>query len=237
MNTTGSSTPSEGAPPTAAALASKLADAGATSEMIAIALEAMQAAVEAARAPRERSSAAVRQARYRERMASQGVTRDVTRDVTERNESVTDPSPSPFPPVPPSHTLPPITPQTTPPSQETKRVRGSRLPEGWKPNIAGRALAVELLGSNSAAHAELEKFSDHWRSKAGRDGVKLDWDATWRNWVRKAAEYDGRSRASPAPPRPLSYVESLKRNVSPEQDLADPKFDFDLTATDVTPTP
>ena len=28
------------------------------------------------------------------------------------------------------------------------------------------------------------KFSDHWTAKAGKDGVKLDWFATWRNWVR-----------------------------------------------------
>lgn len=27
-------------------------------------------------------------------------------------------------------------------------------------------------------------FSDHWKSKPGKDGVKLDWQATWRNWVR-----------------------------------------------------
>ena len=28
------------------------------------------------------------------------------------------------------------------------------------------------------------KFADYWAAKAGRDGVKLDWFATWRNWVR-----------------------------------------------------
>jgi len=27
-------------------------------------------------------------------------------------------------------------------------------------------------------------FSDYWTAKAGKDGVKLDWFATWRNWVR-----------------------------------------------------
>lgn len=29
-----------------------------------------------------------------------------------------------------------------------------------------------------------ERFRDHWIAKAGKDGVKLDWLATWRNWVR-----------------------------------------------------
>lgn len=29
-----------------------------------------------------------------------------------------------------------------------------------------------------------EQFKDYWCSKPGKDGVKLDWQATWRNWVR-----------------------------------------------------
>jgi len=29
-----------------------------------------------------------------------------------------------------------------------------------------------------------DSFKDYWVSKAGAAGVKLDWQATWRNWVR-----------------------------------------------------
>jgi uncharacterized protein YdaU (DUF1376 family) len=29
-----------------------------------------------------------------------------------------------------------------------------------------------------------DQFKDYWCSKPGKDGVKLDWLATWRNWVR-----------------------------------------------------
>lgn len=29
-----------------------------------------------------------------------------------------------------------------------------------------------------------ESFKDYWSAKPGKDGVKLDWFATWRNWVR-----------------------------------------------------
>jgi hypothetical protein len=29
------------------------------------------------------------------------------------------------------------------------------------------------------------RFKDHWAAQAGRAGVKADWFATWRNWVRK----------------------------------------------------
>jgi uncharacterized protein YdaU (DUF1376 family) len=29
-----------------------------------------------------------------------------------------------------------------------------------------------------------DSFKDYWTAKAGNQGVKLDWNATWRNWVR-----------------------------------------------------
>ena len=29
-----------------------------------------------------------------------------------------------------------------------------------------------------------DTFKDYWVAKAGNQGVKLDWQATWRNWVR-----------------------------------------------------
>lgn len=29
-----------------------------------------------------------------------------------------------------------------------------------------------------------DSFRDYWVAKPGKDGVKLDWLATWRNWVR-----------------------------------------------------
>ena len=29
-----------------------------------------------------------------------------------------------------------------------------------------------------------DSFKDYWVAKAGSQGVKLDWQATWRNWVR-----------------------------------------------------
>lgn len=68
--------------------------------------------------------------------------------------------------------------------------RGSRLPCDWKPN-------PELLSWAKAQRADLDmektiaSFKDYWLAKAGKDGTKLDWDATFRNWVRN-------DRAGPA---------------------------------------
>jgi hypothetical protein len=35
---------------------------------------------------------------------------------------------------------------------------------------------------------EHDKFCDYWHGKAGRDATKVDWVATWRNWIRTAAD-------------------------------------------------
>ena len=37
-------------------------------------------------------------------------------------------------------------------------------------------------------------FQDHWRGKAGQGGVKLNWLATWRNWVRREGKGNGLNR-------------------------------------------
>ncbi len=59
-----------------------------------------------------------------------------------------------------------------------------------------------------------EKFADHWHAKPGKDGLKLDWFATWRNWVK--AERSAPSRPAdvarttvPLDPRNLYVVPPL----------------------------
>ena len=60
---------------------------------------------------------------------------------------------------------------------------GSRLPQDWTLPDEWRQWAnkerPELDVQLTAA-----KFHDFWIAKAGKDGRKLDWAATWRNWVR-----------------------------------------------------
>jgi len=33
-----------------------------------------------------------------------------------------------------------------------------------------------------------EQFRDYWLAKSGADACKADWEATWRNWVRRERE-------------------------------------------------
>jgi len=50
---------------------------------------------------------------------------------------------------------------------------------------------------------ELGRFSDYWQSQPGQKGVKLNWQATWRNWLRTCQEtgrYARRGHANPDNP-------------------------------------
>jgi hypothetical protein len=37
------------------------------------------------------------------------------------------------------------------------------------------------------------EFLDYWIAQPGQRGVKTDWPATWRNWVRRQAKVNGRN--------------------------------------------
>lgn len=76
------------------------------------------------------------------------------------------------------------------PEKPVHRTRGTRLPDDWEPTGPDFAVAAQLL-TEAGARAEVEKFRDHWKQQAGAKGVKLDWNAAWRNWFRRAAEYRG----------------------------------------------
>jgi hypothetical protein len=60
------------------------------------------------------------------------------------------------------------------------------LPDDWEPSEA--LLAWVRANCSGLRRSENDKFKDYWRAKPGREGVKIDWDATWRNWMRTAWE-------------------------------------------------
>jgi uncharacterized protein YdaU (DUF1376 family) len=74
---------------------------------------------------------------------------------------------------------------TIPKTQDTvlKSQRGSRLANDWVlPNEWEYWSNKERPDLNAMQVAD--QFKDFWCAKPGKDGVKLDWAATWRNWVR-----------------------------------------------------
>jgi len=77
--------------------------------------------------------------------------------------------------------------------RETKRA--TRLPDTWHPRA-----------EDGLDNLELAKFRDYWRAVPGQKGTKLDWDATWRNWLRTAGK-------SPTNAKPSVEVRTGPRNV------------------------
>jgi uncharacterized protein YdaU (DUF1376 family) len=64
-----------------------------------------------------------------------------------------------------------------------KQSRGTRLPADWKPSEEQIAFCkTERPDLHPTATGD--RFRDFWIAQAGSKGVKLDWDAVWRNWVR-----------------------------------------------------
>ena len=72
---------------------------------------------------------------------------------------------------------------------KAKQSRGTRLPADW-------AISVENIEFCNKTRPDLSpmetasRFKDYWTAQAGSKGVKLDWDATWRNWVRAERSKD-----------------------------------------------
>lgn len=78
------------------------------------------------------------------------------------------------------------------------RKRGTRLPDNWalSPELAAWAKAERPELDERMVQAMADSFRDFWISKTGKDATKLNWDATWRNWVRNQ-RIGGNQRASP----------------------------------------
>ncbi len=65
----------------------------------------------------------------------------------------------------------------------------TRVPDNFWPDESMRAWFDEnRYGDMINGKAEHERFMDYWRAVPGIKGKKLDWPATWRNWMRNAAE-------------------------------------------------
>lgn len=66
---------------------------------------------------------------------------------------------------------------------ETVDPRGSRLPSDWKLPPEWGAWCEENRPDLDPQQTA-DGFRDFWVGKAGKDGRKADWLATWRNWCR-----------------------------------------------------
>lgn len=73
--------------------------------------------------------------------------------------------------------------------------KAGRLPADF---VCDLDYAVQQGLSRSTAQREAERFKNFWAAKAGKDGSKLDWGATWRNWCLSTAERLGTTPRAPS---------------------------------------
>jgi hypothetical protein len=71
----------------------------------------------------------------------------------------------------------------------TPKRRGTRLPTDWAPARSEANIAAEKGHTSEFLTGQFEQFRDYWTAKAGANGTKLDWDATWRNWIRRSSQF------------------------------------------------
>nr|WP_303692269.1 hypothetical protein [Brevundimonas naejangsanensis] len=160
----------------------RLVEAGATPEVIAIAVEA----IEQAGQKKPRSSAAERQARYEERKrqkASERVISDVRPDASSdaQNDASLPLPPSPQTPQPPTPSReynPPL-----PPKAGSRRKPKVSLPDGFPTAelIAEQQAKAREVGANF----DVQRFAARFRDQCiAKDHRYADWPAAWRNWCR-----------------------------------------------------
>jgi hypothetical protein len=83
---------------------------------------------------------------------------------------------------------------TSPPARSK---RGERIPDDFQPDIDA---AVSEGVPRPEAERQARSFCDYWRAKPGKDGLKLDWPATWRVWYRRNMA-SPQARATAPPPK------------------------------------
>lgn len=68
--------------------------------------------------------------------------------------------------------------------RDSRAKRGSRLQPDWTPSPESIAKIRDECPTVDSQR-EHPAFIDYWIAQPGQKGVKLDWDATWRNWMRR----------------------------------------------------
>lgn len=182
-----------------AAVIRELMCAGLEGEALLSACERIEDSAPAKAAPTTARQA--RNKRYYDRKASEKRLKASEQDVSDGGAVIADKE---IPPHPPKKLIPPT--KENPPKGGQKK-KGSRLTEDWVlPDDWQRDAIVAGLPRN-LIEREAEKMRD-W-SLSSPTGAKLNWRATWRNWLKGAVDKLPSNRGSPN--KPLSASQLAKQ--------------------------
>jgi len=161
-----------------------------------------------------RKSDAERRARWRDAKRGNGVShgvtsddnepesrresrRDTTRDTTResqreshRGSRLGSALPDPTRITTTTKTPPPLRgapPPAAPPGPSSNAGRGTRIPDDFAPTPEMLEWARALVPAIPIERTT-EDFRDYWASKAGQAARKVDWNRTWKRWLRKTSE-------------------------------------------------
>lgn len=117
-----------------------------------------------------------------------------------------------------------IEPSIEPPKK--KQQRGTRLPNDWVIPDDWKAWALQERQDWDDSHVShvAETFKDFWIAKSGANAIKLDWQATWRNWVRneKRGYFNGgKGGKAVSRPAPRNDFNSMTYEGTPDDEFAD----------------
>jgi uncharacterized protein YdaU (DUF1376 family) len=115
-----------------------------------------------------------------------------------------------------THNTEHITQDTKP---KVKTQRGSRLPTDWSLPEDWKAWA-ENERPDLLINKVADSFKDFWISKPGAGGNKLNWEATWRNWIRSQSapkqafsnKYDVAHVTTPPPPNQDAALRKIEED-------------------------
>lgn len=66
--------------------------------------------------------------------------------------------------------------------------KGTRLPEEWELPRPWGVWALQAGLTIPEVREQGARFKDYWHGVPGAKGRKADWQATWRNWIRRVIE-------------------------------------------------
>lgn len=105
------------------------------------------------------------------------------------------------------------------PPEPSKSKTATRLPDDWVLQKAWGdwALSERPDMTPEDVRREADCFADYWRAKGGADARKVDWQATWRNWIRrcdgKAPGARGSSHSSKSNTGETAYQRSMRERM------------------------
>ena len=117
------------------------------------------------------------------------------------------------PPISPPNATPIATNNHKPiTNNHIKTQRGTRLPTDW-------VLPTEWQTWAEQERQDLDipkiaaSFKDYWIAKPGAGGLKLNWEATWRNWVRSQKQSFGVAKdvVRQTTPTPANAFDALQK--------------------------